>query len=52
MNTGALAGGFRIVPQHFREFVGKGERLMPDPFKDPLPRIYSRELPTNSTTGL
>jgi hypothetical protein len=36
--AGALSGGFRIVPQHFKEFVGKEESHLPDPFKQKLPR--------------
>jgi len=46
---GALAGGFRIVPQHFKEYVGREDGLLPNPFEKPLQRIYSRNPKHNST---
>jgi hypothetical protein len=45
---GALSGGYRIVPQHFKEYLAPRDTLLPDPFEKPLPRIYSR----NSTENI
>jgi hypothetical protein len=48
-SSGALSGGFRIVPQHFPQFVGKSESALPHPFQHPLPKLFSRNLSKSVT---